>query len=161
MRREHASAPAPRRRGGRSTMCARSRRGAASVCGTTGRCPIFWSMRPTATPTGPPYAARSAGRAGGHRGVRRRWPTRCSGLAVARYTAEALATEFAGLSLRETRRAEHVTPAGVVQPLPGYAWPCPRVAARREAPTVAPAAAVHAHPTVRGRCISSRPARRG
>ena len=43
-------------------------------------------------------------------------PTRCSGLAVARYSPEALHAEFgAGFLLLESHREEHVTPSGARQ----------------------------------------------
>ena len=47
-------------------------------------------------------------------------PERCSGLPVCRYDAKALAAEIGPeFELREERRAEHVTPAGHVQP---FTW---------------------------------------
>jgi ubiquinone/menaquinone biosynthesis C-methylase UbiE len=46
-------------------------------------------------------------------------PDQCSGLPVARYTAEALVAEFSGLRVEESRRADHLTPAGAVQP---FTW---------------------------------------
>jgi trans-aconitate methyltransferase len=54
-------------------------------------------------------------------------PTSCSGLPVVRYTADALAAELGdNLRVVATRREEHTTPAGVIQP---FTW----VAARRTA----------------------------
>jgi hypothetical protein len=45
------------------------------------------------------------------------WPTRCSGLEVARYGSDALHGTFgAGFELLESRREEHRTPSGAVQP---------------------------------------------
>jgi SAM-dependent methyltransferase len=46
-------------------------------------------------------------------------PSHCSGLPVTRYGPGALAAEFPDLSVVKARRAEHVTPAGVVQP---FTW---------------------------------------
>jgi SAM-dependent methyltransferase len=47
-------------------------------------------------------------------------PDRCSGLPVARYSVEALREALGpGFELLETRREEHVTPGGVVQP---FTW---------------------------------------
>lgn len=52
-------------------------------------------------------------------------PTTCSGLPVARYAPDALAAELGdGFSTVATRREEHTTPSGVVQP---FTW----LAARR------------------------------
>jgi len=43
-------------------------------------------------------------------------PTRCSGLSVARYTADALYSQFgAGFRLLESVREEHITPTGIRQ----------------------------------------------
>src|SRR5262249_31045196 len=43
-------------------------------------------------------------------------PTRCSGLPVARYSAEALSAEFGtAFQLVDSAREQHVTPAGVTQ----------------------------------------------
>lgn len=47
-------------------------------------------------------------------------PTQCSGLPVARYSAQALAEEFSEhFSLLWQEREEHVTPGGIVQP---FTW---------------------------------------
>jgi SAM-dependent methyltransferase len=46
-------------------------------------------------------------------------PQRCSGLPVARYTPDALAKQFPGFTLRQTRREEHRTPDGQIQP---FSW---------------------------------------
>jgi len=47
-------------------------------------------------------------------------PTHCSGLPVVRYAPEALAAEFApDLELVTSRREEHLTPAGLIQP---FTW---------------------------------------
>jgi SAM-dependent methyltransferase len=46
-------------------------------------------------------------------------PRTCSGLPVARYASDALAAQFAGFVVRESRREEHHTPSGAVQP---FTW---------------------------------------
>jgi hypothetical protein len=52
-------------------------------------------------------------------------PEKCSGLPVVRYSADALARALGdGFAVTDTRREEHVTPGGVVQP---FTW----LAARR------------------------------
>jgi trans-aconitate methyltransferase len=46
-------------------------------------------------------------------------PTHCSGLPVARYDPAALAEQFPDLTVVATRRVEHVTPTGGIQP---FTW---------------------------------------
>ncbi len=46
-------------------------------------------------------------------------PARCSGLPVARYTPEDLAAQFPGYAVACSRREEHHTPGGAVQP---FTW---------------------------------------
>ncbi len=46
-------------------------------------------------------------------------PEQCSGLPVSRYGPEELSAALGSLRIAETRREEHVTPAGVVQP---FTW---------------------------------------
>jgi SAM-dependent methyltransferase len=46
-------------------------------------------------------------------------PTHCSGLPVARYDPRSLGAQFPDLRVVGSRRVEHVTPAGVVQP---FTW---------------------------------------
>jgi SAM-dependent methyltransferase len=43
-------------------------------------------------------------------------PEQCSGLPVARYSADALAAQLPALTMVHAERVEHVTPAGAVQP---------------------------------------------
>jgi hypothetical protein len=43
-------------------------------------------------------------------------PEKCSGLPVQRYGAEDLAAQFPAFALLESRRDEHRTPAGKLQP---------------------------------------------
>jgi trans-aconitate methyltransferase len=46
-------------------------------------------------------------------------PDRCSGLPTSRYAAEELAAQFPGFETMTTRREEHHTPAGALQP---FTW---------------------------------------
>jgi hypothetical protein len=46
-------------------------------------------------------------------------PDRCSGLPTSRYDADQLAAEFPGYALLTSRREEHHTPGGVLQP---FTW---------------------------------------
>jgi hypothetical protein len=55
-------------------------------------------------------------------------PEQCSGLPVSRYSAEGIAELLgSGFELLETRREEHITPRGVVQP---FAWVAGRMRSR-------------------------------
>ncbi len=60
-------------------------------------------------------------------------PERCSGLPVQRYGAENLAGQFPALTLVESRREQHHTPAGSYQP-----FTCVLMQKRSERPTAEP-----------------------